>query len=93
MDKVIIESNIVNDDLVSFKWNFDLDVDDKKFNTVEEAKDLPLAKEMFYLPFIKSVSISKNEMVLERFDIVSWGDVIDEVEKIIEKKITANFFR
>ena len=91
MDKVIIESNIVNDDLVSFKWNFDLDADDKKFNTVEEAKDLPLAKEMFYLPFIKSVSISKNEMVLERFDIVSWGDVVDEVEKIIEKKLQSIF--
>ena len=46
---------------------------------------------MFYLPFIKSVSISKNEMVLERFDIVSWEDVIDEVEKIIEKKLQSIF--
>ena len=64
MDKLIIESNIVNDDFASFKWNFNLDADDKKFNTVEEANDIPIAREMFYLPFIKSVSISKNEMVL-----------------------------
>ena len=41
--------------------------------------------------FIKSVSISKNEMVLERFDIVSWDDVLDEVEKIIEKKLQSIF--
>ncbi len=87
MNKLLIKSNIVSNDLASFRWNFDLDTENKKFNTVEEANDLPLAKEMFYLPFIKSVSISKNEMILERFDIVSWDDVLDEVEKIIEKKL------
>ena len=91
MDKLQIQSKIVSDDLAAFQWNFNLDTDDKKFNTVEEAKDFPLAKEMFYLPFIKSVSISKNEMVLERFDIVSWRDVLVEVEKIIEKKLQSIF--
>ena len=87
MNKLLIKSNIVSDDLASFKWNFDLNIENKKFNTVEEANDLPLAKEMFYLPFIKSVSISKNQMLLERFDIVSWEDVLNEVEKIIKKKL------
>ena len=91
MNKLIIKSNIVSDDLASFKWNFDLNIENKKFNTVEEANDLPLAKEMFYLPFIKSVSISKNQMLLERFDIVSWEDVLNEVEKIIEKKLQSFF--
>ena len=91
MNKLLIKSNIVSDDLASFKWNFDLNIENKKFNTVEEANDLPLAKEMFYLPFIKSVSISKNQMLLERFDIVSWEDVLYEVEKIIEKKLQSIF--
>jgi len=91
MNKLLIQSNIVSDDLASFQWNFDLNTKNKKFNTVEEANDFPLAKEMFYLPFIKSVSISKNEMVLERFDIVSWEDVLDEVEKIIERKLQTFF--
>ena len=91
MDKLLIKSRIVGDDLASFQWNFELNVENKKYNTVEEANNLPLAKEMFYLPFIKSVSISKNEMVLERFDIVSWEDVLDEVEKIIEKKLQSVF--
>ena len=81
MNKLLIQSKIVSDDLASFQWNFDLNTENKKFSTVEEANDMPFAKEMFYLPFIKSVSISKNEMVLERFDIVSWDDVLDEVEK------------
>ena len=91
MNKLLIQSNIVSDDLASFQWNFDFNTKNKKFNTVEEANDFPLAKEMFYLPFIKSVSISKNKMVLERFDIVSWEDVLDEVEKIIEKKLQSVF--
>tara|TARA_B100000963_G_scaffold299724_1_gene271870 strand:+ start:1467 stop:2345 length:879 start_codon:yes stop_codon:yes gene_type:complete len=91
MNKLLIKSNIVSDDLASFKWNFDLNIENKKFNTVEEANDLPLAKEMFYLPFIKSVSISKNQMLIERFDIVSWEDVLNEVEKIIEKKLQSIF--
>ena len=91
MNKLLIQSKIVSDDLASFQWNFDLNTENKKFNTVEEANDSPLAKEMFYLPFIKSVSISKNEMLLERFDIVSWNDVLDEVEKIIEKKLQSIF--
>ena len=87
MNKLLIKSNIISKDLASFRWDFDLNTENKKYNTVEEAKDLPLAKEMFYLPFIKSVSMSKNEMLLERFDIVSWEDVLDEVEKVIEKKL------
>ena len=91
MKKLIIKSNIVSDDLASFRWNFDLNTENKKYNTVEEANDMPLAKEMFYLPFIKSVSISKNQMLLERFDIVSWEDVLNEVEKIIEKKLQSFF--
>tara|TARA_A100000164_G_scaffold369031_1_gene393015 strand:- start:370 stop:1251 length:882 start_codon:yes stop_codon:yes gene_type:complete len=91
MYKLLIQSKIISDSLASFQWNFDLNTENKKFNTVEEANDLPLAKEMFYLPFIKSVSISKNEMVLERFDIVSWEDILNEVEKIIEKKLQPIF--
>ena len=91
MKELLIKSNIISDDLASFKWNLKLDIENKKYNTVEDANDFPLAKEMFYLPFIKSVSISKNEMVIERFDIVSWKDVLDEVEKIIEKKLKLFF--
>ena len=91
MNKLLLRSKIVSDDLASFQWNFDLNIENKKFNTVEEASDLPLAKEMFYLPFIKSVSVSKKEMILERFDIVSWEDILDEVAKIIEKKLKPIF--
>ncbi len=50
-----------------------------EFKNIDEAKNSPLAQQLFYLPFIKTVYISGNFIALERFDIVSWDDVRDEV--------------
>ena len=53
-------------------------------NNVEEAIDAPLVKQLFYLPFVKSVIISKSKIKIERFNILEWNDVIEEVSKQIE---------
>lgn len=58
-----------------------------EFNTIDEAKSSPLAQELFYLPFIKKVYISGNFVALERFDIVDWEDVQDEVAEQIANYI------
>jgi len=50
-----------------------------EFKNIDEAKNSPLAQQLFYLPFIKTVYISGNFIGLERFDIVEWNDVKDEV--------------
>jgi len=50
-----------------------------EFKNIDEAKNSPLAQQLFYLPFIKTVYISGNFIGLERFDIVEWADVKDEV--------------
>jgi len=50
-----------------------------EFKNIDEAKKSPLAQQLFYLPFIKTVYISGNFIGLERFDIVEWDDVKDEV--------------
>lgn len=59
--------------------------ENKSFNSVEEAKDYPLVQQMFYLPFVKSVELMDNGLALERFDILDWKDVIDEVGQEIQK--------
>ena len=59
--------------------------ENKTFNSVEEAKDFPLVQQMFYLPFVKSVELMYNGLALERFDILDWKDVIDEVGQEIQK--------
>tara|TARA_R110002049_G_scaffold213973_1_gene385503 strand:- start:18735 stop:19640 length:906 start_codon:yes stop_codon:yes gene_type:complete len=55
-----------------------------KFNNIDEAKTSPLAQQLFYLPFVKKVYISGNFIAVERYDIVEWNDVQDEVAEQIE---------
>ncbi|QLG44523.1 NifU family protein [Costertonia aggregata] len=50
-----------------------------EYKNIDEAKNSPLAQQLFYLPFIKTVYISGNFIALERYDIVQWDDVKDEV--------------
>lgn len=56
-----------------------------QFNNIDEAKDSPLAQQLFYLPFIKRVFISANFIAIERFSIVEWADVQHEIKEQIEK--------
>jgi len=56
-----------------------------EFKNIDEAKASPLAQQLFYLPFVKTVYISGNFIALERFDIVAWEDVQNEVaQQLVE---------
>ncbi|MCL5245760.1 NifU family protein [Cellulophaga sp. 20_2_10] len=56
-----------------------------EYKNIDDAKNSPLAQQLFYLPFIKTVYISGNFIALERFDIVAWEDVKDEVaQQLVE---------
>ncbi|MEL0455078.1 NifU family protein [Flavobacteriaceae bacterium SZ-1-7] len=55
-----------------------------EFNNIDEAKNAPLAQQLFYLPFVKKVYISGNFIAVERYNIVEWSDVQDEVAEQIE---------
>lgn len=55
-----------------------------EFNNIDEAKHSPLAQQLFYLPFVKKVYIASNFVAIERFNIVQWADVQDEVAAQIE---------
>ena len=55
-----------------------------EFNNIDEAKNSPLAQELFYLPFVKKVFITANFIAIQRFDILEWTDVQEEVKEQIE---------
>lgn len=55
-----------------------------EFKNIDEAKNSPLAQKLFYLPFVKTVYISGNFIAVERFSIVEWADVQNEVAEQIE---------
>lgn len=55
-----------------------------EFKNIDEAKSSPLAQQLFYLPFVKTVYISGNFIAVERFSIVEWDDVKEAVAEQIE---------
>ena len=55
-----------------------------EFNNIDEAKNAPLAQQLFYLPFVKKVFITANFIAIQKYDIVEWADVQEEVREQIE---------
>ena len=86
MSQYLVTPSINEDDRYAFfAINGDLgSPNSKTYQSVEEAKDAPLVQQMFYLPFVKSVRLLPNGVEIERFDILAWKDVIDEVAKEIQ---------
>ena len=60
-----------------------------QFNNIDEAKESPLAQQLFHLPFVKRVFISANFIALERFSIVEWVDVQNEVKEQMENYLNS----
>ena len=60
-----------------------------EYGNIDEAKNSPLAQQLFHLPFIKTVYISGNFIAMERFDIVQWEDVKDAVAQQLVEYLNA----
>ena len=56
----------------------------KTFINIDQAADVPLVKQLFYLPFVKKVALENSTLIVERFDILEWEEVIQEVAEQIE---------
>jgi len=72
-----------NPDIIKLEANRPLVKGSYEYKNVDEAKNAPLAKELFYLPFVKTVYISSNFIALKRFPIIEWKDVQEEVAQQI----------
>ena len=55
-----------------------------EFNTIDEAVNSPLAKQLFFLPFVKAVYLASNFIGIQKFDMVEWEDVQEEVKEQLE---------
>lgn len=79
-----------NNSIVKFELNqFITHHQSFEFNNIDEAKASPLAQQLFYLPFVKKVYISSNFVAIERFNIVEWSEVQNEVSEQIEAYFNA----
>ncbi|MEM9077210.1 MAG: NifU family protein [Bacteroidota bacterium] len=83
----VVQTN--NPKILKFEANHFLVKGNYEFKNIDEAQKSPLAQQLFYLPFIKTVYISGNFVALERFDIVEWEDVKDEVAQQLVEYLNA----
>ncbi len=85
MTKVTIKET-QNPTILKFEFpDFITQNENYEFKNIDEAGASPLAQQLFYLPFVKTVYISGNFIAIERFSIVEWNDVKDAVADQIEK--------
>lgn len=61
-----------------------------EFHNIDEAKNSPLAQQLFYLPFVKTVYISQNFVAVEKFSIVDWIDVQNELAQQLQDFLNDN---
>lgn len=78
-----------NPKIIKLEANHFLVKGNYEYKNIDEAKNSPLAQQLFYLPFIKTVYIASNFVALERFDIVEWNDVKDEVAQQLVEYLNA----
>ena len=60
-----------------------------QYNNIDEASDSLLAQQLFHLPFVKKIFITANFIAIERYSIVEWSDVQEEVKEQIENYISS----
>ncbi|MEZ4858861.1 MAG: NifU family protein [Flavobacteriaceae bacterium] len=78
-----------NENIVKFIANsFLTRVESFEFKNIDEAKNSPLAQQLFHLPFVKTVYISQNFIAIEKYAIVAWEAVQDEVANSIKAYLT-----
>jgi len=56
-----------------------IDQDHVEFKNIEEAAPSPIAQKLFHFPFVKEVFISGNYFAINKFNIVEWEDVAQEI--------------
>lgn len=61
-----------------------------EFKNIDEAANSPLAQQLFYLPFVKTVYIAQNFVAIEKYNIVEWIDVQQEVANQVEDYLNDN---
>ncbi|WP_298541658.1 NifU family protein [uncultured Aquimarina sp.] len=79
-----------NPSIIKFEANYFLtEHTSYEFENIDHAKNSPLAQQLFYLPFVKRVFIAQNFVAIDKYDIVEWTDVQDEVAEQIKEYLNS----
>lgn len=82
--KIVIEGTN-NPSIVKFTSNQQITQGGSyQFNNIDEAKESPVSQELFKLPFVSKIFISANFIAIEKYDIVEWQDIQNDIRELIE---------
>jgi len=89
MFKINIE-NTNNSTIIKFVANSILTDGSFEYNTIEEVTNSSLVQQLFHLPFVKKVFVTANFIAIERYNIIEWKDVQEELQQVIESYLNKN---
>lgn len=72
-----------NPGVMKFVSNRKLVLETVEFKNIDEAKDAPIARELFHFPFVKEVFIDENYLSISKYDIAEWEDITMELREFI----------
>lgn len=89
MSNIKIE-NTNNSAIIKFVFDKMLTENSFEYHSVEDAKNSDLVKQLFHLPFVKNVYITANFMAIEKFDILEWDEVQEELKDMFSNYLQDN---
>jgi NFU1 iron-sulfur cluster scaffold homolog, mitochondrial len=83
--KLITIKDTNNPNILKFEFSYFITPNQSfEYKNIDEAGESPLAQQLFYLPFVKTVYISGNFVAIEKYNIVEWDDIKHEVAEQME---------
>ena len=83
--KLITIKDTNNPNIQKFEFSYFITPNQSfEYKNIDEASQSPLAQQLFHLPFVKTVYISGNFIAIEKYNIVDWNDVKQEVATQME---------
>jgi Fe-S cluster biogenesis protein NfuA len=83
--KLITIKDTNNPNIQKFEFSYFITPNQSfEYKNIDEAGESPLAQQLFYLPFVKTVYISGNFIAIEKYNIVEWEDVKHAVAEQME---------
>lgn len=74
-----------NPGVMKFVSNKKLVLQTVEFKNIDEAKNAPIARELFHFPFVKEVFLDENYISISKFDIAEWDDITMELREFIRE--------
>jgi len=72
-----------NDAIIKFVFEKIITQNSFEYNSIDDAENSKLVQQLFHFPFIKNVFITANFIAIEKFDILEWEEVQEEIREML----------